>query len=859
MPFLTLFYRLILRPLRDEPLRTLLTVIAVALGVAAVLAIELAGGAAAGSFHSSMETLTGGTDFEVTAMGGVPPEVLTRLATLPYALKLRPRIEDYVLLERPGETLDPLKPLQNSGHTVPLLGVDLLAEALPAAETSEESKDSMPPDASSAEAFSKDDSVWAGSGLGLKAGDRVRLIANEHEIDVVVRGILGENSGEALIMDLGQATRLLHRAGALDRILIQVPAGTPTGQWSEIFRQALPDGISVAPEGTRTDENKKMLEAFRSNLRILSYIALTVGAFLIYNTISVSVVRRRVEIGILRALGATRGAVLAAFLGEAVSFGLLGAAGGIVLGRFMAEGAVKLVSLTVQQLYVSSRPGQIALTWEIALLALFIGVAVSLVSSFAPAWEASQVSPTEAMARGRREHEVHLHRARGLIAAAALALLAWIAARQEPFGGKPVFGYISAVLLIMASAMAIPALVSFLSNLTATILGRILGVEALLAARSLAASLRRTSVLVGALSTAIAMLASVGIMVGSFRETVNVWMDDTLQADLYLSPAVPPGADRNPTMPAALLDQIRALSVVEAVDCFRAYEVYYDGLPITLGSGDVKVASAFRHRPSVTGASAQSVYRQLVGHDAVIVSEPFANKHHTRPGDTLTLPLGGRNIPFRVADIYYDYSNERGYLVMDRATMLKYLPDQDVSNIAVYLKPGVSIEDGKRALDEALRGHKLLIYSNRSIRQQAMDIFDRTFAITYALEAIAVFVAVMGVGGALLALVIDRRREFGLLRFLGSSQGQIRRIILFEAGLLGIAANVAGLALGLVLSELLIHVINKQSFGWTIQFHWPVAVLLGALTVVYIATVLAGIYPARIATQLVPIEVIHEE
>ncbi|HVO99247.1 MAG TPA: FtsX-like permease family protein [Bryobacteraceae bacterium] len=857
MPFLTLFYRLILRPLRDEPLRTLLTVVAVALGVAAVLAIELAGGAAAGSFHSSMETLTGGTDFEVTAMGGVPPEVLTRLAMLPHALKLRPRIEDYVLLERPGETLDPGKTLQYAGHTVPLLGVDLLAEALPAAGKLEDSKDSMPPDASSAEAFSKDDSVWAGSDLGLKAGDRVRLIANEHEIEVVVRGILGENSGEALIMDLGQAARLLHRTGALDRILIRVPAGTE--QWPEIFRQALPEGISVAPEGTRTDENKKMLGAFRSNLRILSYIALTVGAFLIYNTISVSVVRRRVEIGILRALGATRGAVLTAFLGEAVSFGLLGAAGGILLGRFMAEGAVKLVSLTVQQLYVSSRPGQIALSWEIAVLALFIGVAVSLVSSFAPAWEASQVSPTEAMARGRREHEVQLHRARGLLAAAALALLAWISARQEPIGGKPVFGYVSAVLLIMASAMAIPALVSSLSSLTAPILGRFLGVEALLAARSLAASLRRTSVLVGALSTAIAMLASVGIMVGSFRETVNVWMDDTLQADLYLSPAVPPGADRNPTMPVALLDQIRGLSVVQAVDCFRAYEVYYDGLPITLGSGDVKVSSAFRHRPSVTGASAQFVYQQLVGHDAVIVSEPFANKHHTRPGDTLTLPLGGRNIPFRVADIYYDYSNERGYLVMDRATLLKYLPDQDISNIAVYLKAGVSIEDGRRALDEALRGHKLLIYSNRSIRQQAMDIFDRTFAITYALEAIAVFVAVMGVCGALLALVIDRRREFGLLRFLGSAQGQIRRIILFEAGLLGILANVAGLALGLVLSELLIHVINKQSFGWTIQFHWPAAVLLGALTVVYVATVLAGIYPARIAAQLVPIEVIHEE
>jgi putative ABC transport system permease protein len=191
--------------------------------------------------------------------------------------------------------------------------------------------------------------------------------------------------------------------------------------------------------------------------------------------------------------------------------------------------------------------------------------------------------------------------------------------------------------------------------------------------------------------------------------------------------------------------------------------------------------------------------------------------------------------------------------------MLKYLPDPDVSNIAVYLKPGVSLDDGKRAVEMSLRGHKLLVLSNRSIRQQAMEIFDRTFAITYALEAIAVFVAVMGVGGALLALVIDRRREFGLLRFLGGSKTQVRNMILFEAGLLGLFANLAGLVLGLLLSLLLIKVINKQSFGWTIQFHWPVTILLGALTVVYAATIVAGLYPARIATQLVPIEVIHEE
>src|SRR5580698_6348704 len=346
MPFLTLFHRLILRPLRDEPLRTLLTVVAVALGVAAVLAIELAGQAATGSFHSSIETLAGDADFEITAVGGLQPETLTKLAALPYALKLHPRIEDYVMIEP-------------TGHTVPLIGVDLLAEPHESAS------------GQISKTFLEENSAWAGPALNLQPGDHLKIIANDREQEVVIRGTLGDPTSDFLLMDLSQATAILNRKGPLDRILVEVPR-TPE-RWQKILENALPAGVSVQPFGTGTEENRKMLAAFRWNLRILSYIALTVGAFLIYNTISVSVVRRRVEIGILRALGATRAAVLLAFLGEAVSFGLLGALGGIAMGRFLAEGAVKLVSLTVQQLYVSSRPGPITLSWEIATLAIFIG------------------------------------------------------------------------------------------------------------------------------------------------------------------------------------------------------------------------------------------------------------------------------------------------------------------------------------------------------------------------------------------------------------------------------------------------------------------------------------------------------
>ena len=833
MTQLPLFYRLILRPLRQERIRTVIAVLSVALGVAAVVAIELAGDAAVGSFKSSMETMLGDAAFQVTAVGGVPAETVAQLAALPYPVKIHPRMEEYAMLT-------------GLHRVVPVIGVDLVSESQVSSANGAFSREGGEP-------------VWVSAGLGYKAGDHLQLLLNDASCEFTVRGVLGNNSGDFVLMDLSSAARAFRPTGKLDRILIDVPEGRDLNDWEKIFRAELPSGLTVAREGAQTEENRRMLAAFRWNLRVLSYVSLAVGAFLIYNTISVSVVRRRFEIGILRALGVTRGGILAGFLGEAAALGLLGALGGIALGRFLAIGAVQMVAATVESLYVSSQPGAIVLSWMDAVIALVIGVGISLVSAFSPAWEASLVTPVEAMARGRREYTAQIHKYRDLFSAAALAFCAWIASRQQPVGGKPVWGYLAAVLLIGASAFAIPALVSGLSTALASAMRAIFGVEALLAARSLAGSLRRTSVLVGALSTALAMLVAVGIMVGSFRETVLVWMADRLQADLYLRPAGPVATDRHPTMSQDITRDLAKLPEVEAMDTLRAYEISYQGLPVTLGGMEASVAGHYGTRPLLSGAPAQKIWPQLVGSNSVLVSEPFASKHHVHAGDVLDLSLGTSRISFRVIDIYFDYSNERGYILMDRETLLKYLPDAGPSNVAVYLKPGVDPNQGMKKVESALAGRRVLVASNRVLRREGIRIFDRTFAITYALEAVAVFVAVMGVGGALLALVIDRRREFGLLSFLGASAGQVRRIILFEAGLLGLFANIAGIILGYLLSLLLIYVINKQSFGWTIQFHWPVAVLLGALSLVYIATVIAGLYPARVATRLEPIEVIHEE
>ena len=845
MAYWSLFFRLILRPVLRERARSLLVVFAVALGVSVVLAIDLAGNAAAGSFRSSMETLAGDNDLEVTAAGGVPERVVGQLATLPYALRVTPRIEDHATVSSIGET-------------VPLIGIDVIAEANDQRSGNPETLE----DRGRFRHINDPDAIWTTRRIGHRIGQTVALLINDQKRDYVVRGFVPESaqgSEDIVLMDLAAAQNATHKLGRVDRILLKVPDRPALDVWQQKLREVLPTGVALNPQGSQTAANRRMLSAFRWNLRILSYIALLVGAFLIYNTISVSVVRRRADIGTVRALGASRRAVLLAFLAEAAMFGVAGASIALPMGRLMATGAVRLLATTVNALYISSRPGAMNLSLESIILAFVVGVGVAVTSALAPAREAALVSPTEAMARGLREYTIRVERTRDAGIALVLALAGATAARLPAVGGKPIFGYLSALLLIGASALTIPALVYWITSVASTTLRKFMGVEAMLASRSLAGSLRRTSVLVGALSTAIAMMTSVGIMVGSFRQTVITWMDSQLPADLYLRPAGDPSADRHPTISLDLTDRIAKLPGVQSVSRFRAYEIEYQGLPVTLGSADTAESRYYRSSGFLSGRPATNVLQELLSGDSAIVSEPFANKHHVKAGDSATLPLGEKLVKFRIVDVFYDYANERGYVIVDRSTMLRYLPDPAASNLAVYLAPGANLETTRDEIQQAAANREVLIFSNRDIRREAIRIFDQTFAITYALEAIAVLIAVMGIAGALMSIVIDRRREFGLLRFLGAATSQVRKLILVEAGLIGLLANIAGLVLGALLSLVLIFVINKQSFGWTIQFHWPVKVLLAALSLVYVATILAGIYPARTAQRLNPIEVVHEE
>lgn len=828
-----LFARLILRPLWADRGRTLTTVLSIALGVAVIFAMDLAGEAAAGSFKSSMETVSGQDDIEILTTGGLPADLLGRLTQLPYPLTFSPRIEDYAIV--------------NNKRTIPLIGVDVFANAL---ELAAQNQSGPTP-------TTQERGIFTTATLGNK-GDTLSLQINDQPLNYKIIGTIDSRqvSGDLILMDLEDAEAVTNRNGRLDRILVTLPATEKANvdDWVKRLEPHLPTGATVRPIGARKEENRKMLAAFRWNLRVLSYIALLVGAFLIYNTISVSVVRRRAEIGIVRAIGGSRALLTLAFLCEALFIGLTGGLLGLALGRGLAEGAVELVGLTVRALYVSSTAAPVVFDPAAALLSLGSGLLVSFLAALAPSLEAGQIPPTEAMARGRIDTQLQQASPRNLLYAALAIVIAWALCQLPPIAGKPFGGYLATLALVAAASLSAPSLIQFGAHRLAG-LG---GIQSLLAGRSLAGALRRSSVLVAALATAIAMMTSVGIMVGSFRETMITWIDRQIRADFYLRPAGEAAMDRHPTIAEEVARRIETIPGVLAVDRFRAWSIRYNGLPVTLAAGDVRAQMRYG-RTSLKAGDQQDAIRGMLAGDAVIVSEPFSEKHGVRVGDRLSIPLGSSRPSFRIAGIFLDYSSENGYIILDQSVMRRYLPAEEPSNLAIYAAPDADRARLRTAIEQAYAPRRIAVFENSSLRREAIRIFDQTFAVTYALEAVAIFVAVMGVAGAMLALIIDRRREIGLLRFLGAASGQLRSLILFEAAWIGLFSQVLGVASGTLLSLVLIFVINKQSFGWTIEFHLPVLAMLSALGFVFIATVIAGLYPARIATRLNPIEVMHEE
>jgi putative ABC transport system permease protein len=851
-----LFASFIVRPLVTQRLRTATTVTGVALGVAVVIAIQLANASAVGGFRTALDTMSGRASVEITgAVSGVDETRLPGLGWLGEFGDVSPAIEGEMALlagDRPAEA-------------VRVLGIDILRDTavrdyrLVAGAAGTAGGDvpvgrvlellTSPEAVIVPERFARRIGLTEGSPLRLLAGDRVRTFT--------VAGLLADEGparvldGNFVLMDIAAAQLAFDRLGRIDRIDVRLEDALDVDAAISAIAARLPAGLTAARPARRGEQVERMLAAFQTNLTALSWIALIVGLFLVYNTVTISVVARRDEIGMLRAVGVTRGQVLALFLAEAAVLGLAGATIGLALARLLAEAAVGLTASTVRTLYIATAAATPALEPWHAALAFGIGLPLSLVAAAAPAREAASVPPTAAIAGADAlDTRVRLRGTTLVWPALLLGLAAWLAT-LGPVGRMPLFAYLSALAVIAGAALLVPAVIFGLARALRGTLRRRFGVEGLLAHASVASAVPRLSISVGALAVALSMMVAIAVMIGSFRETVRYWVSQTLQADLFIGPAGRTGPAGGQTLSDEVLAAVRADPQVEAVDAFRNADMTFEGQLVRLGAGSFDLVSTRGSLLFKSPADGATALRSAVGADAVIVSEAFARKFRRDAGDTIRLPTPAGPRPFRVAAVYYDYSTERGVVVMDGGTFARHFGERAPTGLSVYLQRDAN-PDAVRArilarLDE---GHRVFIHTNRSLREEVLRIFDSTFAITSALEAIAIFVAMLGVAGTLLTLVLERRRDLALLRLVGADRRQARRMVVLEAGLIGIVSQAIGLAMGLALSLVLIHVVNPQSFGWTIQFDLPWLFLLQATAAVIAATMIAGLYPARRAADM---------
>jgi putative ABC transport system permease protein len=824
-----------------------LSIAGVALGVAMVVSIDLAAQSARQSFLLSTEVVAGRATHTITGAAGEVSDTLYRHVRVEAGIRpSAPVIEGFATID---------------GRVVQVLGIDPLAEG-PFRTYTDASGGvdlgmflGMPGSALVSQGFAREmglaegDTIRAGV-QGMFRNLRVDTIA-EPEDERTIRAM--EN---LVVVDIGTAQGLLNMQGRLSRIDLIVPEGENAGPYLERVRAALPAGVRVERSTARTETLEQMTRAFSLNLTALSLLALIVGMFLIFNTMTFSVVQRRPLLGRLRALGVTRAEVLRMVLFEALLIGLAGTFVGLVAGVWLGQGLVDVVTSTINDLYYVVSVRTYAVDTAVLVRSLLVGVGATLLAALAPALEAARQVPVAVMRRSQAESGA---RRRAVPMAIAGAILAGVAAGVMAVSGRSLaVSYAGLLGVIVAFALCTPMVLLALTRAYVPPAGLIGGAVGRMAARGITASLSRSSVAIAALATAIAATIGVGIMIGSFRQTVDVWLEQALAADIYVQP--PSLVVRRPdaTLDPALIRRLAETDGVAHVHSVRSADVASSVGDIEL----IAIDPGPRHRDiyRFKQGDPDRAWARMLREDAVIISEPFAFRHGLSSGDRFEIMTSLGMTPVDVAGVFYDYGSDIGVAVMARASYDRLYEDPGISGIAIYAAEGEDVDALITKLRERAEGmQEVFIRSNLALRQTSLEVFDRTFAITHVLRMLALVVAFAGILSALMAIQLERAREMAVLRAVGVTPREVGWMMTLQSGLMGLAAGLLALPLGLVMAWVLTYVINLRSFGWTLQFVVSIDLLGQAVVVSTAAALLAGLYPAIIMSRAKPAEALRGE
>lgn len=884
--YIRLFKQFILRSLAREKMRSAVTTLGIALGVAVMIAIRLANASALESFRVATQSIAGDTSIQITGAAGRFDEMLLAdLGWLREYGQISPVVDGHAMMR--GLVYNPQDDASESGRDeedkferefLYVFGIDVLRDrALRRYNLIRLDLGVSEPSAREFLLLLADPHAIIltekfALRYGISIGSKVELVFGDTRREFTVRGLLvAEGPARALdnlaLLDIAAAQWAFNRLGLIDRLDLKLNTGYSLDEVEARIADRLPEGLIVARPEASSTQAERMIAAFHFNLNALGGISLLVGLFLIYNTISISVIRRREEIGILRAVGVGRRTVLALFLGEAILMAIVGTIIGLGLGRLMAGAAVRATAITVETFYIATAASESVARHRLGLAEITLAFAVALLLALAaaaiPALEASRVRPVEAMRGAERLNKSLRPSRKYILISMALFLLGYGFSRLGPVGGLPVFGHAAALSLMFAGAFLVPNTLWVVCRAGDRLIGRIIckfQVEARLASANLSSAIPRISISVAALSVSLAMMVAVSIMIGSFRETVAYWIDQTAVADIYTRVMSRASADTEGEIADEAIAMIKANAEVAAVYPFAMRQINYQENPITIGAGDFSIFLQYGRMLFKSPRDARDRIGESIDRDLATVSESFALRFDKQVGDTIELPTSRGARPFEIVAVYYDYSSTRGTVVLDSRTFARHFGYFRPNSLSIYLRPGADADEVRDRLARTVGGrYELFFTTNSVLRREVMRIFDSTFAITYALEVIAILVAALGVISTLITLILERRGEIASLSFLGATRAQIRRMIVIEAFLIGGVSQCIGILIGLLMSLVLVYVINVQSFGWTIQFHFPVIFMIQSTLVMLGVAAVAGLYPAARAASIEAIRFARQE
>jgi putative ABC transport system permease protein len=696
----------------------------------------------------------------------------------------------------------------------------------------------------------------------ITVGSKLALETMEGRKQFTVRGILKAGGmaqafgGNLGIMDIYAAQALFGRGRRFDRIDIGLAEGVSLEAGQAVLRKILGPGFTVDPPSGRGKQFESLLAVYTFAVSISSMFALFIGMFIIYNSFAIAVTQRRSEIGILRALGATRGQIRTLFLGESAVAGLIGSAAGLAIGLAFARSLTGFTADMMQSMFgVAQNVQDVVLDPGFLLAAMAGGVITSMIAALIPARNAARVEPIQALQKGRYQVlSAGENRTRTIAALITAALsLACL-----PFGEyRPVFltGYL---MLVISGLMLTPFLSLTLAKLLRRPMRWLRPVEGALAADSLIQAPRRTSATVAALMLSLALVVGQGGVARGSLLSIDEWMNYTLNPDFFLA-TTKNIASQGAHFPAAMEREVAGVDGVAEVHAVRMPRVQFHGLPVMLISADIARLGARVKRHMIAGDET-SMNRLAAAGKGVILSENLSALAKIRLGDIVELPAPAETLRLPVVGIIRDLSNQMGTIILDRAVYVRAFQDDSVDVFRVYVAPGADRETVRtRMLQRVGKQRHLFLLSNREIREYIGTVVNQWFGLTYLQVLVAMLVAILGIVNTLTVSISDRRRELGVVRAVGGLRNQIRGTVWMEAAAIGAIGLILGVATGAINLYYELEVIQHDLTGIPLSYEFPVGIVALLIPVILGAAFTSAILPAESAVRGSLVEALEYE